>query len=50
MNGDGVVDNGDISAFIALFSSQSPAADFNNDGIIDNGDISAFITAFLAGC
>jgi len=50
VNGDGVIDNGDLSAFIAIFLTQSPATDFNNDGVIDNGDIAAFITAFLAGC
>ena len=50
LNGDGVVDNGDIGAFIGLFLAQDPAADFTGDGIIDNGDIGAFITEFLAGC
>jgi|GEM_PF-2684681 len=50
VNNDGVVDNGDISDFIALFLAQDPAADFTGDGIIDNGDIGAFIAAFLSGC
>ncbi|MFT5423893.1 MAG: hypothetical protein ACI89L_001684 [Phycisphaerales bacterium] len=50
MNGDGVVDNGDIGAFIGLFLAADPSADFNGDAIIDNGDIGAFVTAFLAGC
>ena len=50
VNGDGVVDNGDIGAFINLFLANDPAADVNGDGIIDNGDIGAFITLFLAGC
>ncbi|MFT5424337.1 MAG: hypothetical protein ACI89L_002132 [Phycisphaerales bacterium] len=50
LNGDGIVDLGDISAFIALFLTQSPAADFNNDTIIDLGDIQAFVTLFLEGC
>jgi|GEM_PF-3107470 len=50
VNNDGVVDNGDISDFIALFLAQDPASDFTGDGIIDNGDIGAFIAAFLAGC
>jgi|GEM_PF-2800369 len=50
VNNDGVLDNGDISAFVALFLASDPAADFNNDGIIDNGDIGAFVAAFLAGC
>jgi len=50
LNGDGVVDNGDIGAFITLFLTQDPVADFNGDGIVDNGDIGAFIAAFLGGC
>jgi len=50
VNGDGIVDNGDISAFVTLFLAQDPIADFTGDGIIDNGDISAFVAAFLAGC
>lgn len=50
ITGDGVVDNGDIGAFVTLFIAADPAADFNGDGIIDNGDIGAFVTAFLEGC
>ena len=49
-NGDGVLDNGDISVFVLLFLAQSPAADFTGDGIIDNGDIGAFVSQYLAGC
>ena len=49
-NGDGILDNGDIGTFIALFLAGDPAADFNNDTFLDNGDIGAFIAAFLAGC
>ncbi|MFT5422681.1 MAG: hypothetical protein ACI89L_000446 [Phycisphaerales bacterium] len=50
LNGDKVVDNGDIGAFITLFLSQNPLVDFNCDGVVDNGDIGLFITLFLAGC
>ncbi|MFT5425059.1 MAG: hypothetical protein ACI89L_002866, partial [Phycisphaerales bacterium] len=50
VNGDGVIDNGDIGIFITLFLAQDPAVDFTGDGIVDNGDIGAFIVAFLAGC
>jgi len=50
VNADGVLDNGDIGAFVALFLASDLAADFNNDGILDNGDIGAFVAAFLAGC
>jgi len=50
VNGDGVLDNGDIGAFVALFLAGDLIADFTGDGILDNGDIGAFVTAFLAGC
>jgi|GEM_PF-3107471 len=50
VNGDGVLDNGDIGFFVNAFLQQSLVADFNGDGIIDNGDIGAFVAAFLAGC
>ncbi|MFG0306707.1 MAG: M1 family aminopeptidase [Phycisphaerales bacterium JB040] len=50
INADGVVDNGDIGAFVALFLAQDLAADFTGDGIVDNGDIGAFVAQFLAGC
>ncbi|MFT5424342.1 MAG: hypothetical protein ACI89L_002137 [Phycisphaerales bacterium] len=50
ITGDGVIDNGDIGAFVTLFLAGDPAADMTGDGVIDNGDIGAFVTAFLAGC
>ncbi|MFT5424808.1 MAG: hypothetical protein ACI89L_002610 [Phycisphaerales bacterium] len=50
LNGDGVVDNGDIGAFVTAFLSGDPSADFTGDGVLDNGDIGAFVTLFLAGC
>ncbi|MFG0305780.1 MAG: GC-type dockerin domain-anchored protein [Phycisphaerales bacterium JB040] len=49
-NNDGVLDNGDIGAFVNSFLAGDLAADFTDDGILDNGDIGAFVTAFLAGC
>jgi len=50
LNGDGILDNGDIGAFVNLFLAGDLAADFNGDGILDNGDIGAFVAGFLAGC
>ncbi|MFG0305959.1 MAG: GC-type dockerin domain-anchored protein [Phycisphaerales bacterium JB040] len=50
VNNDGVLDNGDIGDFIALFLAQDLSVDFTGDGVVDNGDIGAFIIAFLAGC
>lgn len=50
LNGDGVVDFGDIQTFIALFLAQDLAVDLNVDGIVDQGDIQSFVSLFLAGC
>ncbi|MFG0306667.1 MAG: PQQ-dependent sugar dehydrogenase [Phycisphaerales bacterium JB040] len=50
INADGVLDNGDLNAFVTLFLDSDLAADFTGDGILDNGDIGAFVTAYLAGC
>jgi len=50
VNADGVLDNGDIGAFVTLFLAGDLATDFTGDGILDNGDIGAFVTLFLAGC
>ncbi|MFT5422864.1 MAG: 1,4-alpha-glucan branching enzyme [Phycisphaerales bacterium] len=50
MNGDGVLDNGDIGVFITFFLGGNLVADMNGDGVLDNGDIGTFITLFLAGC
>ncbi|MFG0306708.1 MAG: GC-type dockerin domain-anchored protein [Phycisphaerales bacterium JB040] len=49
-NADGVLDTGDIGAFIDAFLATDPVADFNSDAVLDLGDISAFVSAFLAGC
>ena len=50
LNGDGVLNFFDISAFLSAFSSMDPVADFNGDGIFNFFDISAFLSAFSAGC
>ena len=47
-NGDGVLDNGDIGAFVGLFLASDLTADINGDGILDNGDIGAFVALFLS--
>jgi hypothetical protein len=44
---DGVIDSGDLSAFITGFITQNIAFDLTNDGQIDSGDLAAFITLFL---
>jgi len=45
-----VLDLADINAFIAGFTSQSPAGDLNNNGIWDLTDINLFVTAITSGC
>lgn len=50
LNRDGIVDNGDIGAFIALFLADDLVADLNGDGLTDNGDIGEFVSLFLLGC
>ena len=47
-NGDGILDNGDIGSFVALFLASDLSADINGDGILDNGDIGAFVALFLS--
>lgn len=49
-NGDGILDHGDIGAFVDAFVSVDAAADLNRDGVIDNDDISVFIQAFIETC
>ncbi|MFT5423448.1 MAG: hypothetical protein ACI89L_001225 [Phycisphaerales bacterium] len=48
LNGDGILDLGDIGVFVNAFLSRDPLADVNNDGVFDLGDIGAFVEAFLS--
>lgn len=50
INGDGLLDFLDISAFLSAFGNQDAAADLNGDGAFDFLDISAFLSSFAAGC
>lgn len=50
INGDGMLDFFDVSAFLTAFSNNQPIADFNNDNVLDFFDVSAFLAAFSAGC
>ena len=50
LNGDGVLDFFDVSAFLTAFGNQDASADFNNDSVWDFFDVSAFLTAFGNGC
>jgi hypothetical protein len=49
LNGDGLIDFFDVSAFLSAFNSELPQADFNNDGAYDFFDVSAFLQAFNSG-
>ncbi|MCC5823586.1 MAG: hypothetical protein LAT64_10390 [Phycisphaerales bacterium] len=50
INGDGVLDFFDVSAFSIAFNMQDPVADFNGDGNFDFFDFAAFLLAFNYGC
>lgn len=50
LNGDGLLDFFDISAFLTAFSANDPIADFNADGVYDFFDVSAFLSLYSAGC
>lgn len=47
----GVLDLGDINAFVSAFASGGSQADLAAPfGVLDLADINAFVTAFMAGC
>ncbi len=46
----GLLDLSDITTFVAGFTGQDPAVDFDNNGLFDLADITTFVNAFLAGC
>jgi hypothetical protein len=47
----GVLDLGDISAFVSAFTAQDPAADLAEPfGVFDLADLGAFVSAFIEGC
>ena len=50
LNGDGVLNFFDVSAFLNAFGAMEPVADFNGDGMFNFFDVSAFLNSFGAGC
>lgn len=40
----------DVTAFLALFNAQDPAADFNGDGILNFFDVTTYLAIFNQGC
>ena len=50
VNGDGILDLTDVTAFISCFTLGLPCGDLNGDGILDLNDVSLFVSCFLSGC
>lgn len=46
----GVLDLGDLNAFISAFTGGDLLADMNNDGLLDLTDVNQFVSAFVGGC
>jgi hypothetical protein len=50
LNGDGVLDLGDITLFVTAFTGVDGLADLDGNGLFDLGDIVLFVGFFNAGC
>lgn len=50
LNGDGMLNFFDVSAFLLMFSNGDLGADFTGDQMLNFFDVSAFLGAFSAGC
>jgi len=50
LNGDGLLNFFDVSAFLSAYSAMDAAADFNGDGQFNFFDVSIFLSQFNAGC
>lgn len=50
LTGEGDLNFLDVSAFLAAFGNQDPAADFTGEGSFNFLDVSAFLSAFAKGC
>lgn len=50
MNGDGVYDLEDVTAFVSAFIAGDPSADFDNNGVFDLADIVEFVRQFTGFC
>jgi len=50
LDGDGVLNFFDVSAFLNAFAAKDQLADFNTDGEFNFFDVSAFLNAFTSGC
>lgn len=50
LNGDGMLNFFDVSAFLTAYNANDPAADFNDDGMFNFFDVSAFLSDYNTGC
>ncbi len=50
LNGDGVLNFFDVSAFLSALGAQDPIADFNGDGMLNFFDVSAYLIELQTGC
>lgn len=46
INGDSVVDGGDLANLLANWGTNNPAADFNGDGIVNGADLASLLAAW----
>ncbi len=50
IDGNGVLDFFDVSAFLSAYGAMDPSADFDGNGSFDFFDVSGFLAAFADGC
>lgn len=50
MDGNGVVDLGDVTGFVSLFTNSNELADMDGNSVLDLADVLLFVEAFSAGC
>ena len=50
VNGNGVADPGDFSAWVAAFNANDPIADQNGNGVVDPGDFASWVSNYNNGC
>ncbi|MGP1273687.1 MAG: GC-type dockerin domain-anchored protein [Phycisphaerales bacterium] len=50
LNGNGVADPGDFTAWVVAYNQGDPAADLNGNGAADPGDFTAWVVAYNTGC
>jgi len=49
-NGNGLIDYGDMSFFLAAYGSTNPQADSNNDGTVNFSDLTTFLAVYGTEC